>query len=413
MSSPKVHAQALEILKDYLKPGAKVLDIGSGSGYLTACMAHMVGPTGKVYAVEHIEDLVAQANKSMHTYYPNLMEGGRVQFVDGDGREGHAAEGPYDVIYVGGAVHHYPFKIMNQTKENGIALFATNKWLQSLINHGIGKVKRRNHSRSSLHALCSRAEQIELSKKANLTQEIEQEERDLIFPRRTTTATTIVEYYDDETGTTYNPLRQFPLPDKFNYDWLLNYTVSQETENTMFNENENKNYADVETLPGSLDYEKVFGTPDQKSGEFTVHPGINSSEFSDWNPSEETLKELRNVSRVMQSMTFNTDYYEVDGVKYTPPLVDIPEVNIDDYTGDIPDWYKKFEKEVIEKWTLPTIKTSKKWRWMVSRDRERARLSSLGLLTPWPTTTKYTGDPFEDSNDSYFNNDLVFNATES
>jgi hypothetical protein len=214
-------------------------------------------------------------------------------------------------------------------------------------------------------------------------------------------------------GTTYNPLRQFPLPDKFNYDWLLNYTVSQETENTMFNENENKNYADVETLPGSLDYEKVFGTPDQKSGEFTVHPGINSSEFSDWNPSEETLKELRNVSRVMQSMTFNTDYYEVDGVKYTPPLVDIPEVNIDDYTGDIPDWYKKFEKEVIEKWTLPTIKTSKKWRWMVSRDRERARLSSLGLLTPWPTTTKYTGDPFEDSNDSYFNNDLVFNATES
>ncbi|XP_026676940.1 protein-L-isoaspartate(D-aspartate) O-methyltransferase-like [Diaphorina citri] len=79
-------------------------------------MAHMVGPTGKVYAVEHIEDLVAQANKSMHTYYPNLMEGGRVQFVDGDGREGHAAEGPYDVIYVGGAVHHYPFKLVEQLK---------------------------------------------------------------------------------------------------------------------------------------------------------------------------------------------------------------------------------------------------------------------------------------------------------
>ncbi|XP_017298128.1 protein-L-isoaspartate(D-aspartate) O-methyltransferase-like isoform X3 [Diaphorina citri] len=124
MSSPKVHAQALEILKDYLKPGAKVLDIGSGSGYLTACMAHMVGPTGKVYAVEHIEDLVAQANKSMHTYYPNLMEGGRVQFVDGDGREGHAAEGPYDVIYVGGAVHHYPFKLIQQLVAGGKLLSA-------------------------------------------------------------------------------------------------------------------------------------------------------------------------------------------------------------------------------------------------------------------------------------------------
>lgn len=34
-----------------------------------------------------------------------------LDYLDGDGREGHAAEGPYDVIYVGGAVHHYPFKV--------------------------------------------------------------------------------------------------------------------------------------------------------------------------------------------------------------------------------------------------------------------------------------------------------------
>ena len=37
-----MHAYALESLKDKLKKGARVLDIGSGTGYLTACFATMV-----------------------------------------------------------------------------------------------------------------------------------------------------------------------------------------------------------------------------------------------------------------------------------------------------------------------------------------------------------------------------------
>lgn len=40
------HATALELLKDHLKEGDKALDVGSGSGYLTACMAIMVGKFG-------------------------------------------------------------------------------------------------------------------------------------------------------------------------------------------------------------------------------------------------------------------------------------------------------------------------------------------------------------------------------
>ncbi len=37
-----MHAYALESLSDFLGPGMKALDVGSGSGYLTACMARMV-----------------------------------------------------------------------------------------------------------------------------------------------------------------------------------------------------------------------------------------------------------------------------------------------------------------------------------------------------------------------------------
>jgi protein-L-isoaspartate(D-aspartate) O-methyltransferase len=42
ISAPHMHAYALEVLHDHLKEGCRALDIGSGSGYLTACMAIMV-----------------------------------------------------------------------------------------------------------------------------------------------------------------------------------------------------------------------------------------------------------------------------------------------------------------------------------------------------------------------------------
>ncbi|KAL1462731.1 hypothetical protein WDU94_014544 [Cyamophila willieti] len=279
-----------------------------------------------------------------------------------------------------------------------------------MVNHGMSKFKRKNHSRSSLHKLCSRVEQIELSKKENLTEEINQEERELIFTHFTTTGTTIVEYYEDETGTTYNPLRKHPLPDSFNYDWLLNYTDdSIATTNTMFEET--IDYDAIETKPGTYHYHDLFGKPDDKSEDITYPPNLRSSELSDWEPSNETLNNLRNVSRLMERVTFNTDYYEVNGVKYSPPFEDLEQVDIDNITT--PEWYRKFQEEVFDKWTLPTVKTSKKWRWMVSRDKERARLSSLGLLTPWPTTTRFTGNPFYDNIDSYFTNNEVLNSNET
>ena len=42
ISAPHMHAMALEYMYPNLKPGAIVLDVGSGSGYLTACMGYLV-----------------------------------------------------------------------------------------------------------------------------------------------------------------------------------------------------------------------------------------------------------------------------------------------------------------------------------------------------------------------------------
>lgn len=55
ISAPHMHAAACESLLQFLQPGARVLDVGSGSGYLTHVIAELVQPGGKVIGVDHIQ----------------------------------------------------------------------------------------------------------------------------------------------------------------------------------------------------------------------------------------------------------------------------------------------------------------------------------------------------------------------
>ncbi|MDP2665142.1 MAG: L-isoaspartyl protein carboxyl methyltransferase, partial [bacterium] len=52
ISQPTVVALCLEWLQAH--PGDRVLDVGSGSGWTTALLAHLVGPTGSVIGIERI-----------------------------------------------------------------------------------------------------------------------------------------------------------------------------------------------------------------------------------------------------------------------------------------------------------------------------------------------------------------------
>lgn len=54
---------ALELLEPWLQPGARVLDVGSGSGYLTACMARMVVPGGSVLGLEKVGNIYQGARE--------------------------------------------------------------------------------------------------------------------------------------------------------------------------------------------------------------------------------------------------------------------------------------------------------------------------------------------------------------
>ncbi|KAK2723010.1 protein-L-isoaspartate(D-aspartate) O-methyltransferase-like isoform X4 [Artemia franciscana] len=103
ISAPHMHAYALELLRDQLKPGAKVLDVGSGSGYLTMCFAKMVGPNGKVVGIDHIPALVNSSIENVRRDCPEYLENGLIKLVAGDGRKGFLEEAPYDAIHVGAA----------------------------------------------------------------------------------------------------------------------------------------------------------------------------------------------------------------------------------------------------------------------------------------------------------------------
>jgi protein-L-isoaspartate(D-aspartate) O-methyltransferase len=111
-----MHGYALDKLEAFLQPGMKALDIGSGSGYLTGCMASMVGFSGKAVGVEHIHELVDSSIRNLQKSHSDYNQ---VEFVEGDGRIGYEKEAPYDCIHVGAAAPVTPQVLLSQLKSPG------------------------------------------------------------------------------------------------------------------------------------------------------------------------------------------------------------------------------------------------------------------------------------------------------
>ena len=72
ISAPHMHARALEILQDKINPGSRVLDVGSGSGYLVSCLALLCGPKGYVVGIEKVRELAERSISSIKTANPEL-----------------------------------------------------------------------------------------------------------------------------------------------------------------------------------------------------------------------------------------------------------------------------------------------------------------------------------------------------
>ena len=66
-------------------------------------MAEAMGEKCKVYAVDHIEELMDFALCNIIKNHSELLNDDRIEFIIKDGRKGLAKHGPYDVIHVGAA----------------------------------------------------------------------------------------------------------------------------------------------------------------------------------------------------------------------------------------------------------------------------------------------------------------------
>ena len=103
ISAPHMHARALNDLFYQLQPGMKALDIGSGSGYLLAAMAYLVGSTGKVIGIEHMYGLSKKSVENIMKNHSDLLWDENIEVFYGDGRYGYSPGAPYDAIHVGAA----------------------------------------------------------------------------------------------------------------------------------------------------------------------------------------------------------------------------------------------------------------------------------------------------------------------
>eukprot|EP00877_Chromochloris_zofingiensis_P014229 jgi/Chrzof1/905/Cz01g33030.t1 len=123
ISAPHMHAICLELLEPHLRPGARVLDVGSGSGYLTACMGKIVGPQGFVLGVEKVPELVNKSQDSIQQSNPELLSGdaaGSLRIVHGNVLSDVLDhEEPFDAVHVGAAADELHQPLLEKLAKGG------------------------------------------------------------------------------------------------------------------------------------------------------------------------------------------------------------------------------------------------------------------------------------------------------
>jgi len=117
-----MHAHMLEYLKDFCPIGGKVLDVGSGSGYFSACLARLVGSQGKIIGLEMLQQLIDFSSQNINNDDPNLLKYGTIELIVGDGWKGCPEYAPFDCINVGAAASSIPRRLLLQLKIGGVML---------------------------------------------------------------------------------------------------------------------------------------------------------------------------------------------------------------------------------------------------------------------------------------------------
>jgi protein-L-isoaspartate(D-aspartate) O-methyltransferase len=109
MLAPRVQARMLQDLA--VRATDKVLDIGTGSGFMAALLGHQAA---SVLSLELEPDLAAQAQANLR-----LAGVRNVTVRQADGSQGAAADGPFDAILLSGSVAEVPAVLLQQLSIGG------------------------------------------------------------------------------------------------------------------------------------------------------------------------------------------------------------------------------------------------------------------------------------------------------
>jgi len=129
ISQPYTVARMTELLR--LDPSSRVLEIGTGSGYQTAILAHLVE---HVFSVERIKGLQWQAKRRL-----KQLDLHNVSTRHGDGWLGWPSRGPFDAIIVTAAPPEIPQDLLKQLDDGGVMILPVgeeNQILQRITRRG-------------------------------------------------------------------------------------------------------------------------------------------------------------------------------------------------------------------------------------------------------------------------------------
>jgi len=114
LSQPSTVAFMLNLLD--IKDNQRILEIGSGSGYVLALLSEM-NPGGKIYGVELLKELAIRSKN----YLENKKN---VEVILRDGSQGLPELAPYDRILISASCPEVPTNLLQQLKEDGILVAA-------------------------------------------------------------------------------------------------------------------------------------------------------------------------------------------------------------------------------------------------------------------------------------------------
>ncbi len=142
-SQPSTVAAMLRLLS--VAAGHRVLDVGSGSGWTSALLGHLVGPGGRVHAVELLEDLVAWSRDNVSQYSMPWVEIHQAE----PPVLGLPEYAPFDRILVSAEAGQLPASLVDQLDAEAIMVAPIAGRLCSVRKHRDGgySVRRHGHYR--------------------------------------------------------------------------------------------------------------------------------------------------------------------------------------------------------------------------------------------------------------------------